>query len=331
MPDLIPVLVTGGAGYVGSHVCKALRQNGILPLTYDDLSTGHEQAVQWGPFICGDIADGNKLEKVCREYKPRAVLHFAARAYIGESMGMPAEYYKTNVLGSFTLLEAMKNTGVKHIVFSSTCATYGIPETQPITEEQSQKPINPYGNTKLAVEKMLSDFDNAYGIKSAVLRYFNAAGADPEGDIGEDHDPEPHLIPNVLTAISNRTPLTIHGADYPTPDGTCIRDYVHVCDLATAHVSAFRKLLGGCDSFACNLGAEKEVSIRNIVAMAERVTGKSVPHEIGPRRSGDPAKLVANAARARELLGWTPAHSDIETIIKTAWAWHCRQQAKRAA
>ncbi|MFD2205739.1 UDP-glucose 4-epimerase GalE [Kiloniella antarctica] len=331
MPDYIPVLVTGGAGYVGSHVCKALKGNGILPITYDDLSTGHKEAVLWGPLVCGDIADRQKLESVIREYAPVAVLHFAARAYIGESMGKPAEYYRTNVAGTLSLLEAMEHTGVKRIVFSSTCATYGIPETQPITEDQIQKPINPYGHTKLTVEQMLQDFESAYSIKSAILRYFNAAGADPECEIGEDHDPEPHLIPNVLSAVSNRSPVVIHGDDYPTPDGTCVRDYVHVSDLASAHVAAVRSLLSGADSFSCNLGTERGVSIREILTTVEEVTGRSVPHQIGPRRPGDPATLVANTARAKELLGWTPCHSDLETIIKTAWSWHRRQQNKCAA
>ncbi|WP_020591763.1 UDP-glucose 4-epimerase GalE [Kiloniella laminariae] len=325
MPELIPVLVTGGAGYVGSHVCKLLHQSGFLPITYDDLSTGHEKAVRWGPFIQGDIADGEKLVEVFREYQPVAVLHFAAKAYIGESMVLPAEYYRTNVAGSLSLLEAMRRVGITKLVFSSSCATYGIPAQQPITEDEVQAPINPYGQTKLIVEKVLQDFAAAYQFSSAILRYFNAAGADPEGEIGEEHDPEPHLIPNVLKAVSGGDPLVIHGADYPTPDGTCIRDYIHVCDLATAHVAALRALLEGRTSFACNLGTGRGSSVLEILTAVKKITGKSVPHDFGPRRPGDPAELVALTARAHDLLGWKPSHSDLETIIKTAWQWHQSQ------
>ncbi|MCZ4279518.1 UDP-glucose 4-epimerase GalE [Kiloniella laminariae] len=330
MPDLLPVLVTGGAGYVGSHVCKLLHQNGFLPITYDDLSTGHKKAVRWGPFIKGDIADGAKLDEVFEEYQPLAVLHFAAKAYIGESMLMPAEYYRINVAGTLSLLEAMRRARIMKMVFSSSCATYGIPARQPITEEEIQAPINPYGQTKLTVEKMLQDYAVAYQFSSAILRYFNAAGADPDGEIGEDHDPEPHLIPNVLKALSGGEPLVIHGADYPTTDGTCVRDYIHVNDLATAHVAALRSLLEGEPSFACNLGTGRGISVLEIMTAVEKITGKSVPHSFGPRRPGDPAELVALTAKAHDLLGWKPLHSDLETIIQTAWQWHQYQLANQS-
>lgn len=331
MPDLQPVLVTGGAGYVGSHTCKALRNAGFLPIVYDNLSTGHTAAVKWGPLEQGELIDGGRLDEVIETHRPKAVLHFAALAYVGESVEKPSAYYHTNIGGTLSLLDAMRRHAITPIVFSSTCATYGIPEKLPICEKQPQEPVNPYGHTKLAVERMLRDFEPAYATRSAVLRYFNAAGADPDGEIGEDHQPEPHLIPNVLAAADGGRPLVIHGRDYTTADGTCIRDYVHVTDLATAHVAALNRLLAGSTSFACNLGTEQGASVLQIIKAAEAVTGCTVAHEFGARRPGDPPVLVADTSLARRLLDWRPQHSDLPTIMKTAWHWHRTGYAKDAA
>ena len=314
------VLVTGGAGYVGAHGCKALAAAGYEPIVFDNLVYGHEQAVRWGPLERGDIADRSRLDEVFRRYQPSAVMHFAAYAYVGESVTDPGKYYRNNVGGTLSLIEAMLAHGVDKLVFSSTCATYGEPETVPITEDEPQTPINPYGKSKLVVEQMLADFESAHGLRSAMLRYFNAAGASPDGEIGEAHDPETHLIPLALDAVAGRGPaLTVFGSDYPTPDGTCIRDYIHVADLAEAHVKALDSG-AGCRAF--NLGTGSGVSNREILDAVTRVTGKPVPHRFGPRRPGDPPVLVSNASRACSELGWNPALSDIDTIIATAWAWH---------
>lgn len=331
MRDGQPIFVTGGAGYVGGHACKALRLAGFLPVTFDDLSTGHAAAVKWGPLVQGDIRDAKQLDAAFRQFRPEAVLHFAARAYVGESVIDPSAYYQTNVLGSLSLLEAMRRHQVDRIVFSSTCATYGVPVRQPISESQRQQPVNPYGHTKLAVERMLADYGKAYGLKAGILRYFNAAGADPDGELGEDHDPEPHLIPNVLAATACGKSVTVHGDDYPTADGTCIRDYIHVSDLARAHVAALGRLLEGGDSFACNLGTGRGSSVRQIIDTVEQVTGRTVAATFGPRRAGDPPALVANTVRARRLLAWTAVDSDLENIIRTAWHWHSRKRASVAA
>lgn len=325
MTDRIPVLVTGGAGYIGSHACKSLHGAGFLPIAYDSLVFGHEWAVKWGPLERGDITDEGRLSAVIRQYRPQAVMHFAAFAFVGESVTNPAKYYANNVGGSLVLLEAMRDNGIDKLVFSSTCATHGMSGVFPIAEDQPQRPVNPYGMTKFVVERMLADFDTAYGLKSLSLRYFNAAGADPDAEIGEDHDPETHLVPLVLdTLIGRRSTLTIFGDDYETDDGTCIRDYIHVSDLASAHVLALEALLGGSDSQAYNLGNGKGFSVHQVIATAEDVTGKEVPVAVGPRRAGDPAILVADAARARKQLGWRPRYDSIETIIGTAWAWHKR-------
>ncbi len=319
------VLVTGGAGYIGSHACKALSRAGYLPVTYDSLVYGHEWAAKWGPLEIGDICNRARLDTVISHYNPIAIMHFAAFAYVGESVADPGKYYRNNVAGSLTLLEAARDSGIGRFVFSSTCATYGIPSKLPITEDTPQDPINPYGASKLMVERMLRDFDAAHGIRSAVLRYFNAAGADQDGEIGEDHQPETHLIPLVLDAASGRREnVTIFGADYPTPDGTCLRDYIHVSDLADAHVLALDRLLTGAASDVFNLGNGLGFSVRQVVDTVERIAGLKVPVKLGDRRPGDPAALVSDATKARDVLGWRPRLNDLDEIVRTAWAWHQR-------
>ncbi len=317
------VLVTGGAGYIGSHACKALAAAGFLPVAYDNLSCGNRYAVRWGPLVEGDILDRPVLDAALREYKPVAVMHFAAFAYVGESVGDPGKYYKNNVGGTLSLLEAMRDGGFDRLIFSSTCATYGLPKANLIDEGHPQNPINPYGASKLMAERMLRDFDAAHNLKSISLRYFNAAGADVAGDIGEDHDPETHLIPLVLDAASGTRPhITIYGNQYSTPDGTCIRDYIHVSDLAEAHLCAMRALLNGADTTAYNLGNGSGYSVQQVIATVELVTGRSVTIRIGTSRAGDPPRLVGDATRIRTELGWRPAHSDLSDIISTAWRWH---------
>jgi UDP-arabinose 4-epimerase len=335
-PHAIPaktILVTGGAGYIGSHTCKALSMAGYLPIAYDNLVYGHRDFVKWGPFEQGDIADQDRLQEVIRKYGPEAVVHFAAFAYVGESVEEPAKYYRNNVAGSLTLLEAMRSQGLRKIVFSSSCATYGIPLSLPISENHIQHPVNPYGWSKLVVEQMLKDFDRAYGIRSIALRYFNAAGADPDNEIGEDHSPETHIIPLVLdAALDIRPRVTIFGDDYPTPDGTCIRDYIHVTDLAEAHVLALKKLEAGSASSAFNLGTGLGYSVKEVIAAAEHVTGKRIPTMIGPRRPGDPERLVSDPGSAMRELGWQPRYGDITTILRHAWNWHAdRTRTKRSA
>jgi UDP-arabinose 4-epimerase len=320
------VLVTGGAGYIGSHTCNALAQVGYLPITYDNLEYGHEWAVKWGPFEAGDILDRARLDEVLNQYQPEAVMHFAAFAYVGESMEDPGKYYRNNVVGSLTLLEAMRNHQINKIVFSSTCATYGIPHELPIKEDHSQKPISPYGSSKLMIERILKDFDLAHGIKSISLRYFNAAGADPNSEIGEDHNPETHLIPLILEVATGYRPhITIFGEDYDTPDGTCIRDYIHVTDLSEAHVLAMKALDKGSDNNTYNLGNGKGFSVREVIETASVITGKDIPCKIGSRRPGDPSRLIGDATKAIRELGWNPRYNDLRVIIQTAWKWHNRK------
>ena len=317
--------MTGEPGYIGSHACKALSRAGYLPVTFDNLIYGHEWAVKWGPLEKGDILDRARLDAVISQYKPQAIMHFAAFAYVGESVTDPGKYYRNNTAGALTLLEAARDHGLSKFVFSSTCATYGIPDRVPITEDMPQHPINPYGASKLMVERMLLDFNSAHGLKSIALRYFNAAGADPENEIGEDHNPETHLIPLVLDAASGRRDqITVFGTDYDTPDGTCIRDYIHVSDLALAHVKALEALEAGAPSGACNLGVGRGFSVSEVVAEAERITGLKVPVVLGARRPGDPAALVSDAAKARKEFGWTPEITALSEILRTAWAWHQR-------
>ncbi|MDS4068180.1 MAG: UDP-glucose 4-epimerase GalE [Candidatus Competibacter sp.] len=316
------ILVTGGAGYIGSHACKALARAGYLPVVYDNLVYGHEWAVKWGPLERGDLLDGTRLAEVIARYRPAAVIHFAAYAYVGESVSDPAKYYGNNVGGTLSLLAALRAGGVERLVFSSTCATYGVPERLPIDESHPQRPVNPYGHSKWMIEQVLRDYAQAYELRSIVLRYFNAAGSDPDGEIGEDHTPETHLIPLVLRAARDpNAPVSIHGTDYPTPDGTCIRDYIHVTDLADAHLRALAALEKGAETAAYNLGTGRGHSVREIVAAARRVTGREIAVVEGPRRPGDPPELVADATRAGIELGWIPGFTEIDDIIETAWRW----------
>lgn len=317
------VLVTGGAGYIGSHACKALSQAGYQPVACDNLVYGHPWAVQWGPLEQGDIADRVWLNDLIARYQPVAVMHFAAYAYVGESVQDPGKYYRNNVAGTLTLLEAMRDHQIGYFIFSSTCATYGIPEQVPIVEETPQAPINPYGASKLMIERMLADFEVAHGLRSLCLRYFNAAGADADAEIGEDHDPETHLIPLAIKAAQRGEPqLAIFGTDYPTPDGTAVRDYIHVTDLADAHVRALKDLRSGGASGVLNLGTGQGYSVREVVNAIEAISGRPVPVREAPRRAGDPPILVANPERAMQRLNWRPTSSDLPSIIETAWRWH---------
>jgi UDP-arabinose 4-epimerase len=320
------ILVTGGAGYIGSHTCKALSRAGFTPVTYDNLVYGHEWAIKWGPFERGDILDAARLAKVIAAYRLAAVIHFAAFAYVGESVEDPAKYYRNNVVGTLSLLDAVRQGGVDKIVFSSTCATYGVPDTIPISEDASQSPINPYGASKLMIERILADYGAAYGLKSVALRYFNAAGADPDGELGEDHDPETHLIPLVLAVAAGRRPhITVFGNDYDTSDGTCIRDYIHVSDLADAHVLAMKGLENGAPLRpAYNLGTGQGISVAEVIDVARKVTGRDIRVVNGPRRPGDPAALLANPTCARTDLAWAPRHTAIDNMIQTAWRWSMR-------
>lgn len=328
MSEPATILVTGGAGYIGSHTCKALKAAGYQPITYDNLSTGHRHAVQWGPLEMGDVRDEERLYAVIEKHQPAAIIHFAALAYIGESEQFPIDYYKTNVVGTLSLLSAMKRAGLRKIVFSSSCATYGIPSILPIGETQPQNPINAYGRTKLIVEHMLEDFRRIHGFQYTILRYFNAAGADLEGEIGEDHSPETHLIPNVILAACDGPELTVHGTDHDTPDGTCIRDYVHVCDLAEAHVRALETILPEeAASLSYNLGSGTGVSIFEIMSVTSQLLGRPVKHLVGPKRVGDPPCLVADTKRARQMLGWQPRNSDLTTIINSAYTWFQKKAA----
>jgi UDP-arabinose 4-epimerase len=325
------VLVTGGAGYIGSHTCKILAQEGYLPVAFDNLSSGHTWAAKWGPLERGDILDRAALDRVIEAYRPNACLHFAAFAYVGESVSDPGKYYRNNVAGSLTLLEALRDHGVEQFVLSSTCATYGVPDRVPIDETLPQAPINPYGASKLMVERMLADFFAAHGLRSVALRYFNAAGADPDLEIGEDHDPETHLVPLILDAASgDREAITVFGSDYETPDGTCIRDYIHVSDLAKAHVLALKGLEQGLTHRAYNLGNGLGYSVREVIASVERVTGLAVPVRLGDRRPGDPARLISNSTRAASELHWTPQITKLDDIISTAWEWHKRRAQEKS-
>jgi len=324
----VSILIVGGAGYIGSQTAKRVAQAGLEPVVFDNLVYGHEWAVKWGPLVQGDLADGALIRRVIEEHKVTAVVHFAAYAYVGESVTNPRKYFGNNVTGSLNLLDAMVDAGVRDIVFSSTCATYGEPQRVPIPEDHPQSPVNPYGETKLAVEKMLHWYAQAYGIRYAALRYFNAAGADPDGEVGEDHDPETHLIPLAIEAAVGAGSLQIFGTDYATPDGTAVRDYIHVTDLADAHLRALAKLRDGAPALRLNLGTGQGQSVRAVIAAVERVTGQPVrAREVG-RRAGDPPALVADARQANALLGWKPRYPDLETIVEHAVRW--RTHGKRA-
>ncbi len=317
------ILVTGGAGYIGSHACKALARSGYTPVAYDNLVYGHPWAVKWGPLVEGDILDRTQLDRAIEQYKPSAVMHFAAFAYVGESVQEPAKYYRNNVVGSLTLLEAMLEHNIDKFIFSSSCATYGLPGPGTITEDHAQQPINPYGRSKLMVEQVMQDFSAAYGLRSIALRYFNAAGADRAGDTGEDHDPETHLVPLVLdVAAGRRESITVFGDDYDTEDGTCVRDYIHVADLADAHVLALKALEDGAESTAYNLGNGQGFSVQQVIETARRITGRDIPVLMGQRRPGDPSRLIGNADRISSNLNWNPQFQDLESIIHTAWKWH---------
>jgi len=317
------VLVVGGAGYIGSHMCKVLAQKGYRPIVLDNLIYGHRQAVKWGPFFEGDMADIALLKKITQRHKIAAVMHFAAFCYVGESVSSPAKYYRNNVADTVSLLEFMRTASIDKFIFSSSCATYGEPENVPISENHAQRPINPYGRTKHMVEQILADFQAAYDFNACALRYFNAAGADPDGELGEDHDPETHLIPLVLrVALGQRDMVNIFGDDYPTKDGTCVRDYIHINDLAQAHLLALEHLLAGGNGGFYNLGNGDGYSVKEVVETARQVSGHEIPTEVTPRRSGDPATLVGSAAKARKEWGWRPQYPDLKNIIKTAWHWH---------
>ncbi len=317
------VLVTGGAGFIGSHTCKALADAGFVPVAYDNLSNGHEWAVKWGPLERGDLIDRTRLRAVIERYRPTCVLHFAAYAYVGESVINPEKYYTNNISGSLSLLSVMRECGLRSIVFSSTCAVYGNATTTPIGEDHELRPINPYGLTKVTIERMLLDFDQAYNFKSISLRYFNAAGADPDGEIGEHHEPEPHLIPRVLdAALGHSSHIEIFGTDYDTADGTCVRDFVHVTDIADAHVLAARRLGLGGETAVYNLGTGKGNSVKQVVLTAEHVTGTRIEKIHRDRRPGDPPILVADGRSARTGLGWQPRRSTLQTQIEDAWRWH---------
>jgi len=316
------ILVTGGAGYVGSHAARLLAQAGHEVWIYDNLCYGHRAAAQSGTLVVGELSDRDKLTTLMKEASIEAVMHFAAFAFVGESVEDPAKYYENNVVGSLHLLESMRAAGVWRIVFSSTTATYGIPETIPISESEVQAPINPYGFSKLVVEHALADYALAYGFGYAALRYFNASGASPAGDLGEDHTPETHLIPLVLqVALGQREHITIFGEDYPTPDGTCIRDYIHVDDLGSAHVKALELLQPG-QGLKLNLGTGHGASVREVIEACRKATGHAIPTVSGPRRAGDPPELVADSSLAQRTLDWQPRYRDIQQIVDTAWGWH---------
>jgi UDP-glucose-4-epimerase GalE len=316
------VLVTGGAGYIGSHAAKALARAGHTVFVYDNLVAGHREAVKYGELIVGEIGDTAAVRRALKSHDIGSVMHFAAYLDVGESVREPAKYYRNNVGGALSVLEAMAAEGATNFVFSSTCATYGDPIETPIVETHPQRPINSYGDSKLAVERALPHFERAHGIHATALRYFNASGADPDGELGEDHSPEIHLIPRAIEAATGGRGLQIFGDDYPTPDGTCLRDYIHVTDLADAHVKALEALAETGRSSAYNLGTGTPHSVRDVIAAVERVTGRTVPATLAPRRPGDPAVLYAAAQKAKSELRWTPRFAELDAIVGTAWAWH---------
>ncbi|EPY02505.1 UDP-glucose 4-epimerase GalE [Magnetospirillum fulvum] len=317
------ILVTGGAGYIGSHTCKALANAGYLPVTVDNMSGGHDWAVRWGPLEVGDVRDGAFLDTVFRKWAPRAVVHFAGLIQVGESVRRPDIYYQHNVLGSLTLLDRMRAHDVGRVVFSSTCAIFGMPPRVPLDEALPFAPINPYGASKAMVEQILRDYAHAYGLRAVALRYFNAAGADPGGEVGEAHDPESHLIPLAIQAVSTPSKaLTVFGDDYPTPDGTCVRDYIHVADLADAHVRALAYLESAEGFEAFNLGNGEGYSVRQVIESVATVAERPVPHSVARRRAGDAAILVADARKAAQVLGWVPAIPRLDDIVRSAWTWH---------
>ena len=323
------VLIAGGAGYIGSQTAKQVAQAGFTPVVFDNLVYGQRSAVKWGPFVEGDLADSALITRVIREYSVTAVIHFAAYTYVGESVTEPRKYYRNNVVNTLNLLDSMLDCGVKDIVFSSTCATYGEPQQALLSEDHPQAPTTPYGESKLMVERVLRSYQAAYGLRFAALRYFNAAGADPDGELGEDHTPETHLIPlAIFAALGQSPPLSLFGTDFPTPDGSALRDYIHVTDLADAHLRALTKLTAGEAVGAVNLGTGRGHSVREVIATVERVTGKRVPYREVGRRAGDPSALVADARRANALLDWKPRYPELEVIVQHAYRWHSSRPAR---
>lgn len=319
------ILITGGAGYIGSHVNKLLNQKGYRTIVFDNLITGHREFVKWGEFILGDLSDKEQIRFCFRKYPINVVMHFSAFAYVGESINNPARYYQNNVSNTLNLLEIMIEFDVKYFIFSSTCATYGIPKKIPITEDHPQSPINPYGKSKLMIEEILKDYDRAYGIKHINLRYFNAAGADPDGDIGECHNPETHLIPlAIYVALGINDHIKIFGTDYPTKDGTCIRDYIHVTDLADVHIKSMEYLISTNKSDSFNIGNGNGYSVKEVIDVIRKISKRNVKVIETERREGDPPVLISSNQKAEELLGWNPRYGDIETIIETAWRWHIK-------
>jgi UDP-arabinose 4-epimerase len=317
------ILVTGGAGYIGAHVCKKLAIEGFLPVTYDNLSTGHAYAVKWGPFIQASLSDRTQLQNALLTYRPKAVMHFAASAIVTESMQDPGKYYRNNLLSTLSLLEAMRECEVKHLVFSSTCATYGNPLFNPMSEKHPQLPINPYGRSKLMLEQIMADFDQIHNFKTVCLRYFNAAGADLQTEIGENHTPETHLIPTVIQAALGMKPeVVVYGTDFPTRDGSAIRDYIHVQDLADAHVAALKWVLSNRQSTSINLGTGIGHSVFEIIEAVQKYCSHAIPVRLEQKRTGEPAILVAENDLAAKLLDWKPKYSDLPTLIESAWKWH---------
>jgi UDP-arabinose 4-epimerase len=319
------VLIAGGAGYIGAHAAKALSLAGREPVVFDNFSTGHAHSVRWGPAVNGDIRNADQVRAAIRQYKPDAVMHFAARIEVGEGEKDPLGFYDNNVAGALNLVQVMLEEGVDKFVFSSTCAIYGDPERLPLTEDLPKRPVSVYGRTKLMVERMLEDISRAQGLKFAALRYFNASGADIDGEIGEEHEPETHLIPNAIkAAIGMGGPMKLFGTDYPTPDGTCLRDYIHVTDLAEAHILAADRLSEGAENLQLNLGTGQGRTVLEVLRAVERATGRKVPYDVNPRRPGDAVALYADTTKVRDVLGWTPRLSDIDTIVSSAWAFHRR-------
>ena len=319
------ILIVGGAGYIGSHTNKLLNEKGYRTVVFDNLVYGHREFAKWGEFVQGDLSDKEQISRLPKKYRIEAIMHFSAFAYVGESVTDPAKYYRNNVANTLNLLEAMREFGIKYFIFSSTCATYGMPQEIPITENHPQTPVSPYGKSKLMVEDILKDFDSAYGIKHVNLRYFNAAGADPDAEIGERHDPETHLIPlTIYAALGLRDSIKIFGTDYPTKDGTCIRDYIHVTDLADAHIKAFEQIKTTNKSDSFNLGNDTGHSVRDIINAVKKISKKDFTVIETERRAGDPAVLISSSRKASDTLGWKPRYADIETIIETAWKWHMK-------
>lgn len=319
------VLISGGAGYIGSHTAKSLVRAGFEPIVYDNLSTGHRCAVKWGQLVEADVCDQASLKRALKQYGVTAAIHFAAHAYVGESVCDPRRYFENNVINSLHLIHTLLDAGIHHLVFSSSCAVYGVPQNLPISESHSKLPVSPYGDSKLFIERVLDWYGRAYGLRWAALRYFNAAGADPDGELGEMHNPETHLIPRLIEAALGRLGcVEIYGTDYPTEDGTAVRDYVHVSDLAEAHVAALQHLLSGHESFSANLGTGRGASVQEVVAAVEKISGAAIQAKLAPRRSGDPAILVADPTNAEKLLGWRPTLSSLDAIVTSAWDWHRR-------